>query len=296
MCGCTIGETLYCCRRHSLTRSLPPPPLRTPPLTPPHSAFFYLLPTLLSGLWWFVIPPLRVGYLWWHVLIGVALQEASRCLFFALYALATKKVLSVADASPNLALQPMNDLSSALAAGIGFGAMQVVVNYGTVLSAALDSRGGATFFTPSCSGASLFLASALTALCFFVMQVCWTVATFFALRRANLKRWGWLCPACIAMHYAASLSTLFNSVEGGWGCAVSIPAVAILALLAAAGAAVLACGMTKSFDGLEGSTGGGGGAAAAAGVRRLQAGGGDAQQPPPALPPAAEGGATLQYE
>lgn len=202
-------------------------------------------------MWWFIIPPLRVGYLWWHVLIGVALQEASRCAFFALYALATKKVLAVADASPNLSLQPLNDLSSALAAGIGFGTMQVVVNYGTVLTAALDSRGGATYYSASCSGMSLFIVSAATALCFFIMQVAWTVATFFALRRANIKKWGWLVAAVVAMHYAASLSTLFNTVDGGWGCAVSIPAAALLALLATAGAGVLSCVLTKSFVGLK---------------------------------------------
>lgn len=139
-----------------------------------------------------------------------------RYVLFRTYIKAEGAIQAVA--TPSAAL-PLNDLSSSLSAGLGFGTMQGIIMYGSVLSA---STGPGVLFVDSCPHIPLVLLSAVTCLCFIVMNVVLMVAAFTAYRTHNLNQVAVIC----GLHLVASLLTVINTYENG--CAVSLPLLVCL--------------------------------------------------------------------
>mmetsp|Transcript_48684 Transcript_48684/g.96391 ORF Transcript_48684/g.96391 Transcript_48684/m.96391 type:complete len:430 (-) Transcript_48684:248-1537(-) len=113
---------------------------------------------------------------------------------------------------------PVWDHSSALAAGVGFGAMHSLVMFGGVLFSSLDL--GAALFVDSCPNVPFLLTSATFSLAFFILDVVWMCVAFFAERTDGnpwrSKAWGFV----VATHFlTAAAATLPSS------CLISMPAV-----------------------------------------------------------------------
>lgn len=178
-------------------------------------AFCWLTAILLSAFIWYIIPPLK-GYYGVIVPIGVAIQEAMRYVLFRTYISAEGAIQAVA--TPSAAL-PLNDLTSSLSAGLGFGTMQGVIMYGSVLSA---STGPGVLFVDSCPHIPLVLLSSISCLCFIVMNVVLMVAAFTAYRTHNVMHISLIC----GLHLVASLLTVINTYDNG--CAVSLPLLVCL--------------------------------------------------------------------
>jgi cytochrome bd-type quinol oxidase subunit 2 len=114
--------------------------------------------------------------------VGVIIQEAMRYGLYVTYSKAEQAIQAVA--TPNAAL-PLNLLTSALAAGLGFGTMQGVIMYGSVLAA---STGPGVLFVDACPHMPLVMLSAINCLCFIVMNVTLMLVAFGAYRDNNRQR------------------------------------------------------------------------------------------------------------
>ena len=75
----------------------------------------------------------------------------------------------------------LNDWSSALAAGTGFGGMHSIFLYGTLLASESGNLG--TLYQPSCSVMPSLVNSAIMANIFSVLDVFWMLFTFYGMRR-----------------------------------------------------------------------------------------------------------------
>ena len=102
------------------------------------SAFAWLLAVLLSALLWKLLPPATAVAI--PLVASVLIQEAVRFAFVKGYSRAEQGVALMAAAS----VLPFNDLSSSLAAGLGFGGMYALIMYGGVLA---TSQEPADYFT-----------------------------------------------------------------------------------------------------------------------------------------------------
>ena len=86
-------------------------------------------------------------------MIAVLLQEAIRYAFFVVYSWLKTRL----DASPIFHKSiPLNDVTAAVATGIGFGSMNTIVMYGSILSTV---GGDGTLYHEMCPQISLFLVS-----------------------------------------------------------------------------------------------------------------------------------------
>jgi hypothetical protein len=124
---------------------------------------------------------------------------------------------SFAVMSTNAVVFPLTDLSSAIAAGLGFGVMHALMLYGSVLAA---STGPGTLFAESCASMSVFVLSACLAFLFIFLHVSLMVVAFDAFRRHDLRRVGYVW----GFHLIAACSTIFNARSGG--CNAALPVVA----------------------------------------------------------------------
>jgi len=174
------------------------------------AAFFWLLALMIASLFWYIIPPLQSTY-GFYVPVGVMIQEIVRLVFFRFY---EKGERSFSGMSTNAVTFPLDDLSSATAAGLGFGFMQTLMFYGSIIGSAW---GSGTLFSPWCSAMSVFVLSAWMAFCFLLLHVFLMIIAFDAYRRNSPHRaLGVLC-----IHMLAALTTLFNRMDNG--CEVSLP-------------------------------------------------------------------------
>jgi len=178
-------------------------------------AFFWLTAILLSALVWTMIPPLK-SYYGVIVPVGVIIQEAMRYGLYVTYSKSEQAIQAVA--TPNAAL-PLNLLTSALAAGLGFGTMQGVIMYGSVLAA---STGPGVLFVDACPHMPLVMLSAINCLCFIVMNVTLMLVAFGAYRDNNRQR----VMTVFLIHLVCSLVTVINTVDNG--CAASLPLLVII--------------------------------------------------------------------
>ena len=176
------------------------------------SAFAWLIAAILAGLFW-LIPPVQTSPAA-TVLLSVLAQELVRYGLVRFYLRAEKAVKGMLR-SPTSVL-PLSDPSSALAAGLGFGMMASVVQYGAVLAQA--AAGPGSYFTANCTHMSMYLVSAFTALFFTVAHACLMLCAFDAARRRAPARWA----GVVALHAGASALTLLNAPDGP-GCAASLP-------------------------------------------------------------------------
>lgn len=157
-----------------------------------------------SGLYGLIVP------------ISVTVQEYARYLLYATYMKAENAIKAVATPTATL---PLHDLSSAIAAGVGFGTMQGVIMFGSVLA---GSTGPSVLFTPACPHVPLVLLSAGTSLCITTLHVVLMVAAFRAYRLKDRPAIGGIG----AVHLAASAITVLNTTADG--CRASLPLLVLL--------------------------------------------------------------------
>lgn len=168
------------------------------------SAFFWLLSVFLVSILWTVIPPLKDSHAA-TVVVGALTQEVFRGLYLLMYRKAEEGMNSLTAPGEPL---PLNDLSSAIAAGLGFGTMGSVVMYGSLLA---TSVGEAVLYSDQCSEMSLFALSAVSSTLFIILHTLLSILTFDAYRRRSWARFSLV----VLLHLGASLCTLANESSGG---------------------------------------------------------------------------------
>eukprot|EP00640_Fibrocapsa_japonica_P007892 CAMPEP_0113944096 /NCGR_PEP_ID=MMETSP1339-20121228/30636_1 /TAXON_ID=94617 /ORGANISM="Fibrocapsa japonica" /LENGTH=156 /DNA_ID=CAMNT_0000949167 /DNA_START=195 /DNA_END=662 /DNA_ORIENTATION=+ /assembly_acc=CAM_ASM_000762 len=147
------------------------------------------------------------------ILLGVIIQEAFRGGLFRVYqhteAYVNKMQLgSMASNSATLAPMPLNDLTSAIAAGVGFGTMHSVVLFGGALAA---STGPGAMYLDTCPHYPLIMLAALQALLFEALDLSLTCLMFQAVRSSNPG--GVL--VVILLHLSASFVSSINTIPMG---------------------------------------------------------------------------------
>ena len=98
--------------------------------------------------------------------------------------------------SINAIVFPLIDLYSAIAAGVGFGAMHSFMYYAIIMSYAI---GDGALFNPHCPHFSTFFSAAWTALFFNILHICWMILAFDSYRTMNMFKVGLI----VALHAAA---------------------------------------------------------------------------------------------
>eukprot|EP00475_Leptophrys_vorax_P041710 TRINITY_DN7871_c0_g1_i1.p1 TRINITY_DN7871_c0_g1~~TRINITY_DN7871_c0_g1_i1.p1 ORF type:complete len:240 (-),score=62.77 TRINITY_DN7871_c0_g1_i1:33-752(-) len=182
------------------------------------AAFFWLFSVLVAALLWTAITPLQTVY--GVVVPGfVVVQEIARYGFFKFY---EKSERTFAVTSTNLVVFPLSDLSSSIAAGVGFAGIHGLIMYGGVLA---QSIGIGSLVSTACPEMSLYVLSALSAFFIQNIQMALMVIAFDAFRRKSLLRmlivW--------SLHMVSALVTLLNL--SNHGCAGSLPILACMMLL-----------------------------------------------------------------
>ena len=170
------------------------------------AAAFWLLSVLAASLAWAV-----VGSIGPSLIIAACLQEGARAAFVLLYRALERSIASARGSdrqgqSPHL---PLDDASSSVAAGFGFGFFHALIMCGGAIAA---SGGEATRYEESCPNVPLVLVSAYFALGFFVLDLLFTVVAFHAERRKDRLAVAFV----LCFHGAAAMATLFH-------CSVSVP-------------------------------------------------------------------------
>eukprot|EP00753_Platysulcus_tardus_P018579 PLAT6931.1.p2 GENE.PLAT6931.1~~PLAT6931.1.p2 ORF type:complete len:254 (+),score=127.98 PLAT6931.1:30-764(+) len=187
------------------------------------AGFFWLNAAWLST-WPGLIPGVldnSGSHAWLLLLPSVIMQFLVRYAYFRTYRRLEKGVI---DMFGGVRVLPMDDLTSALAAGVGFAGMYVLVMYGGILQYA---GGLATLVAPQC-GMSLFLLNSMTAYLFAILHLLWMLLAFDAFRRTSRLQYAII----LASHLLASAVTLFNDAPGG--CALALPLLAVITLAVAA--------------------------------------------------------------
>lgn len=197
------------------------------------SAFVWLLAIVLCAAFWWATAALGVvPRLALTVVFGVAVQEASRGLTYALYVQMLRGLQQVG-------LQPSRGSPTALhlmapaavANGVGVGLVQMLVMYGDVALRTLQPGG---LYTEACAGLSLFAVDALCSLGMLLLNV---LLSLLGWTSAYPQRSRALTAAIVLLHLLGSAATLANSTEvvPADGCAVALPglfaSVALAALL-----------------------------------------------------------------
>ena len=175
------------------------------------AAFAWLMSMLATGMFWSLVH-LSGENVWpVTVIVAVLCQEAARFMFIYCF----RRTETIIKNSNNYTVEmlPMNDLSTSLAAGIGFGTMHSLMMAGSLIAA---SGGEGALFEDSCPQIPVVLTVSLTALGFTILDVIFMVLGFVAER----KRSNHLIAVVVVLHVAAALSTLANTIE--YGCIASL--------------------------------------------------------------------------
>lgn len=197
------------------------------------AAFFWLLSVMLASALWALVNDDSKTLLPVAATLGVIFQEAGRYGFFRMYTAAESKIKTLTSnpRGPQLKLS-LNDVSSALAAGVGVGGMNAVIFHGAVLA---SSSGRGTYYLESCTGMNIFLTSALTALLYEVLHISLMHIGFIAFRK-NSKG---LITIVFLAHLVASATTWFNTTSFDYGCALSLSLLTVVVCLASAAAVLI---------------------------------------------------------
>jgi len=112
----------------------------------------------------------------------------------------------------------LNDWSSSLAAGTGFGGMHAIFLYGTLLASEAGNVG--TLYQPSCAVMPSLANTAVVACLFSLLDVVWMMWTFYGMRRrrdgGTFESDGGLLPTPAASEHAGPSS-------GGGGAGAAAP-------------------------------------------------------------------------
>ena len=119
------------------------------------SAFTWLVSILIVATLWQIIPPLQDS-IWATVPLSVVVQSIARVGIFYGY---SKGELLIAKVATSPSAFPLNDPTSALSAGVGFGLMSSLMLYGGVVASSLNGRGAV--FSESCTSVPLLFVSGM---------------------------------------------------------------------------------------------------------------------------------------
>lgn len=180
-------------------------------------AFFWLCSILITSLLWSIVK-VSGNNVWPFVIIAsVLFQESCRYLCVLGY---RKTEIMIKQSSPHSSeVFPLNDLSSSLASGIGFGTMHSLLMYGSVLVA---SNGTGVLFEDSCPMMPLIVMSAFNSLAFLILDIVLMILAFISDRNKSYLLW----VIIVAIHLVASMITLAN--KSHYGCEISLTLLLIL--------------------------------------------------------------------
>jgi hypothetical protein len=188
------------------------------------SAFAWLICMFVISVLWAVITSDgnsssgdRIGLLF----ISSILQNCFRFLLIYGY----KKTEFLIKQSSDVAddVLPLNDKTSSIAAGLGYGLMHSLVVCGSIL-ASTDGKGD--YFSDSCPYIPLALTVSLTSLGFFILDIALMCFAFVASRTKSTPLYGII----FVLHFFAALTNLGN--EDYFGCRVSLSLLLIIVLVA----------------------------------------------------------------
>eukprot|EP01041_Mallomonas_annulata_P006957 gene6957-14124_t len=179
-------------------------------------SFAFLLSILLTSIFWNIQHAITKNNIWILVtMFSTVSQIVCRLIFIYAYRM-TERIIK--QSSPDSAeIFPLNDISSSIASGVGFGAMHSLMMFGSVLAA---SNGSGDLFVDSCPDIPLILSTSLIALAFSALDCVLMCMMFMAEKLQYSKTI--IVLACL-LHFTASCSTLANTNEHG--CLVSLPLV-----------------------------------------------------------------------
>uniref|UniRef100_M4BYJ8 Uncharacterized protein n=1 Tax=Hyaloperonospora arabidopsidis (strain Emoy2) TaxID=559515 RepID=M4BYJ8_HYAAE len=143
-------------------------------------AFLWLVAILVSATCWQLLPPLQTS-LTATIVVAVVVQEAFRLLFFYLYTRTEAAVKRVTTAAHQL---PLNDVTSALAGGVGFSLMHALLMFGSLVGSSTGARGAA--FSISCESVPLVLSAAFSTLALTAMDVTLMIVAFEGYRKRSV--------------------------------------------------------------------------------------------------------------
>ena len=160
---------------------------------------------LLYSLLWYIFVPARVSALsfslslsFFHlpflpsslkdtmavaVLFGSISQELMRCFLLIGYYM-TVKLIAGGDIGENAAI-PINDISSALAMGVGFGGMHVLMMLGSIVAA---SDSDAVLFSNSCESVPQLYVLAAEGFGFFLLDLSFMFVGMLSMHAYKRKR------------------------------------------------------------------------------------------------------------
>ena len=178
------------------------------------SAFAYLCSAVVSALLWLPVPEalrgnpyaiifpsvavqffFRAGYVWLYHRIEDTVEKSIERHSVARARGQTRRQQQhggPSDQSDDSENDParlrleLNDWSSGLAAGCGFGGMHAALLYGTLLASEVGNLG--TLYQPSCDIMPSLVNAAVVAALFSICDCLWMLLTFFGMRRRRDKR------------------------------------------------------------------------------------------------------------
>mmetsp|Transcript_17026 Transcript_17026/g.32312 ORF Transcript_17026/g.32312 Transcript_17026/m.32312 type:complete len:300 (-) Transcript_17026:18-917(-) len=174
------------------------------------SAFFFLMGQVCASIVWISVVPLRSDTPF-HLVVRVLVLELTRYIYYRLYEAAERNFTVL---TPSVHIYPLQDLSSSIVSGLGFGLMHTVTLYGILLG---HSIGDATLFSPRCQQMSAFTVAAWLSVAFNALHVLLMILAFDGYRRGSRLRIG----VAGLLHLTAELLTLLNMAHDG--CVVMIP-------------------------------------------------------------------------
>lgn len=116
---------------------------------------------------------------------------------------------------------PLNDLSSSFSAGVGYGLMQSIIVFGSVLE---NGFGDGTYYTAQCSSMSLFTLTAFTTCFVSIMQIAWMVLAFNGYRNKSVLR----VTLLFFLHLGSSMTSLLNKQTEMCGVGIGIQCALML--------------------------------------------------------------------
>ena len=152
------------------------------------------------------------------VILAVIFQEAWRFAFYRVYVGTERKLLS--GGVPGISSVALNDASTSLAAGIGFGTMHAVIVFGSVVANSVDA---ASFYRPECPEMNVYVMLAVQQLFFSLLHIALMIIAFSAFRDRSVLKTVLL----LGLHFGGSATTLLN--DSSHGCTVAAPLLAATA-------------------------------------------------------------------
>ena len=188
---------------------------------------------LLSSILWSIVVPLRDD-LAFGVTFAVLFQEVFRYLFYRLLRKAEAGLQKVSEVGASGVITPLNRLSLAYVAGLGFGIMSGAFSLVNVLA---DAYGPGTVGIKG-DPSDFFVVSAFTTLAFVLLHTFWGVIFFQSMDRSQYIKASYV----VLSHFAVSYVTLTNR---GHLYAVSITVVYVFMVVSGLLAFVSAGGTFK---------------------------------------------------